>query len=72
MYIRYQNGSLRREKRIGGNDVWVGRYRIKGTIKQETYPIALFKTKTAIRQHLKPAVRVLNSQSAEWRRPWGT
>jgi hypothetical protein len=34
-------------------------------MKQETYPVALFKTKTAIRQHLEPAVRALNNQSAE-------
>ena len=65
MSTRYQNGSLRREKRTGGNDVWVWRYRVKGTMKQETYPVALFKTKTAIRQHLEPAVRALNNQSAE-------
>jgi hypothetical protein len=34
-------------------------------MKQETYPVALYTTKTAMWQHLEPAVRVLNNQSAE-------
>ena len=65
MSPRYQRGSLRREKRSGGNDVWVWRYRLNGTMKQETYPAANYKTKTAMWEHLEPAVRALNNQSAE-------
>ncbi len=65
MSIRYQRGSLRREKRAGGSDVWVWRYRVKGTMRQESYPVAKFRTKTAMWQYLEPSVRVLNNQSAE-------
>src|ERR1035438_2193028 len=64
MSQRYQRGSLRREKRAGGNDVWVWRYRVNGTMKQETYKVADYKTKTAMWQHLEPAVRALNGQAA--------
>lgn len=65
MSQRYQRGSLRREKRTGGNDVWVWRYRLKGSMKQETYRAADYKTKTAMWQHLEPAVRALNNRTAE-------
>ena len=65
MSPRYQRGSLRREKRSGKSDVWVRRYRLNGTMKQETYKAADYKTKTAMWQYLEPAVRVLNNQSAE-------
>jgi integrase len=34
-------------------------------MKQETYKAANYKTKTAMWQHLEPAVRALNNQSAE-------
>jgi hypothetical protein len=34
-------------------------------MRQETFEVADFKTKTAIWQHLEPSVRVLNNQSAE-------
>ncbi|MGA2833491.1 MAG: hypothetical protein ABSE55_10500 [Terracidiphilus sp.] len=63
MSPRYQRGSLRREKRGGKSDLWAWRYRLTGTMKQETYPVILYTTKTAMGQHLEPAVRVLNNQS---------
>jgi hypothetical protein len=34
-------------------------------MRQETYPVDLYKSKTAMRQYLEPAVRALNNQSAE-------
>jgi integrase len=33
-------------------------------MRQETYPVALYKTKTAMWQHLEPSIRVLNNQLA--------
>lgn len=63
MSIRYQRGSLRREKRAGGNDVWVWRFRLNGTMKQEKYPVADYRTKSAMWQHLEPAIRALNNQA---------
>jgi hypothetical protein len=42
MSLRYQRGSLRREKRAGQGDVWIWRYRLNGTMKQEKYPVADF------------------------------
>ena len=65
MSQRYQRGSLRREKRAGGNDVWVWRYRLNGTMKQETHKVADYKTKSVMWQHLEPAVKALNQQTAE-------
>jgi integrase len=65
MSLRYQRGSLRREKRAGQGDVWIWRYRLNGTMKQEKYPVADYKTKSAMWQHLEPAVRALNNQSVE-------
>jgi integrase len=65
MSLRYQRGSLRREKRAGGNDVWVWRFRLNGTMKQEKYLVADYKTKSAMWQHLEPAVRALNNQAPE-------
>ena len=41
MSPRYQRGSLRREKRGGKSDLWAWRYRLTGTMKQETYPVIL-------------------------------
>ncbi len=62
MSPRYQRGSLRREKRAGG-DKWVWRYRLTGVMKQEAYPVADFKTKSVMWKHLEPSIRVLNGQA---------
>ena len=75
MSPRYQRGSLRREKRSGKSDVWVRRYRLNGTMKQETYKAADYKTKTAMWQYLEPAVRVLITSPRSrctWYRLWAT
>src|SRR4051794_34743667 len=64
MSTRYQRGSVRRESRSGG-DVWVWRYRIKGIMKQETYPVAEFNTEKGLWKHLEPALSRLNDGMAE-------
>jgi len=47
MSLRYQRGSLRREKRAGGSDVWVWRGLAGGMMKEETGEAADFKSKPA-------------------------
>lgn len=65
MSQRYQRGSVRRESRAGGKDVWVWRYRIKGIMKQETFPAANFKTERDLWKHLEPLLSRLNDGIAE-------
>ncbi len=65
MNSRYQRGSLRREKRAGGRDVWVWRYRANGVMKQETFKASDFNTEREMWKHLAPAVDRLNSGSTE-------
>ena len=43
--------------------MWVWRYRVNGTMRQEKYLTADYKTKTAMWHHLEPAVRALNGQA---------
>jgi hypothetical protein len=64
MSIRYQRGSVRREPRSGG-DVWVWRYRVKGIMKQETFPAKKFKVEKELWKHLEPALNRLNDGIAE-------
>jgi len=64
MSIRYQRGSVRREPRSGG-DVWVWRYRVKGIMKQETFPATKFKVEKELWKHLEPALNRLNDGMAE-------
>ena len=64
MSTRYQRGSVRREPRSSG-DVWVWRFRIKGVMKQETYPVAQFNGEKELWKHLEPALSRLNDGMAE-------
>ena len=65
MSTRYQRGSVRRESRSGGKDVWVWRYRIAGVMKQETFPASEFKSEKELWKHLEPSLTRLNDGHAE-------
>lgn len=60
MSSRYQRGSLRREKRAGGKEVWVWRYRVRGVMKQEVFPVEDAKTEKVMWKQLEPALTLLN------------
>lgn len=60
MAQRYQRGSLRREPRSGGKEVWVWRYRVHGVMKQEAFPVESFPTENDVWQHLERSVSLLN------------
>ena len=57
----YQRGSLRRVRRASGNDVWEWRYRVKGKMRQERYPVATYLTEKAMWRHLETAIKLLNA-----------
>jgi hypothetical protein len=57
----YQRGSLRRVRRASGNDVWEWRYRVKGKMRQEKYPVATYLTEKAMLRHLETAIKLLNA-----------
>ena len=58
----YQRGSIRRgSKRASGRKVWEWRYRVNGVMRQESFPVAQFKTEKSLWQHLQPRIELLNS-----------
>ena len=57
----YQRGGLRRVRRASGNDVWEWRYRVKGKMRQERYPVATYLTEKAMWRHLETAIKLLNA-----------
>ena len=71
MKQRYQRGSLRREYRAGG-DVWVWRYRVQGVMRQETYPVTAYPTKSEMWVQLAPAIALLNGEKIEPKPQAGT
>jgi len=56
----YQRGSIRRVRRLRGDDVWEWRYRVPGKMKQEKFIVADFPTEKAVWTHRATAVRLLN------------
>jgi integrase len=60
----YQRGSIRRVSRLGGNDVWEWRYRLHGKMKQETYPVAEYRTEKDLWKHLELSISALNHGAA--------
>jgi integrase len=65
MNQRYQKGSIRRQRRASGQDVWVWRYRVSGVMKQEMFRISDFPTERALWKHLETPISLLNSGSEE-------
>lgn len=62
----YQRGSIRRgAKRAKSGDVWEWRYRVKGVMHQESFPVAKFNTEKALWQHLAPRIELLNKSEDE-------
>jgi integrase len=59
----YQRGSIRKVRRAKGNDVWEWRYRRKGKMKQQMFPVADFPTERALWKHLDTSVRLLNEDA---------
>jgi Phage integrase, N-terminal SAM-like domain len=57
---KYQRGSVRRLKGKNG-DSWEWRYRIKGMMKQETYPLSEYPNEASLWKHLEPAISRLNN-----------
>ncbi len=56
----YQRGSIRRIKRASGRQVWEWRFRIKGTMRQETFSVDEFPTQKVLWPHLETRIRLLN------------
>ena len=56
----YQRGSIRRIKRANGKQVWEWRYRDKGTMRQQTFPVADFANQKALWAHLETRIKLLN------------
>jgi integrase len=56
---QYQRGSIRK---VG--NAWEWRYRVRGKMKQESYPVAQFPNESALWQHLEPAISRLNNGDA--------
>ena len=63
MTQRYQRGSLQRQKRTGWENVWAWRCRIKDVMKVETHSTDYYPAKTAMWQHIEPAIRALNNKT---------
>ena len=61
----YQRGSLRRVKRGGGGEVWEWRYRVRGKMRQETYPVRDYPTEQKMWKHLEPSISLLNPDTSE-------
>lgn len=61
----YQRGSIRRIKRANGKQVWEWRYRVRGVMKQETFPAADFPNQKALWPHLETRIRLLNQGESE-------
>ena len=48
----YQQGSIRRVKRAKGGEVWEWRYRVRGKMRQQMFPVADLPTEKAMWQYL--------------------
>jgi integrase len=58
----YQQGSIRRVKRAKGGEVWEWRYRVRGKMRQQMFPVADFPTEKKLRQHLAASIAQLNGE----------
>src|SRR4051812_49155398 len=56
---KYQRGSIRK---VGNS--WEWRYRVRGVMHQESFPVSQFPNQAALWQHLEPAVSKLNDSEA--------
>lgn len=60
MVERYQKGSLRRQRRKSGAQLWAWRYRLNGVMKQETFPVTEFPAKRDLWEHLEIDIARVN------------
>ena len=56
---KYQRGSIRK---VGSS--WEWRYRIRGVMHQESFPVSQFTNEGALWKHLEPTIARLNSGEA--------
>ena len=61
----YQRGSIRRVKRANGTEVWDWRYRVRGQMKQQMFPVADFPTKKELWRYLAGSIKQLNGEQEE-------
>jgi len=61
----YQRGSIRRVKRARGGEVWEWRYRVRGKMKQQMFPVADFPTEKAMWRYLATSIAMLNGEQEE-------
>ena len=48
----YQRGSIRNATGARGGEVWEWRYRVRGKMRQQMFPVAGFPTEKAMRRYL--------------------